>query len=116
MNMEWRDYDDFENKYGSDNNPDNYTKRMTEFGIYNNAGILLKNGLIEAETLYEFYGNSSLWMWDKFESTIREQRVHYHLPQFFSNFEYLVNEIIKIHKQKGYDVQIPENYTKYTKQ
>jgi hypothetical protein len=30
LNMEWKDYDDFE-KYGSDNNLDNYGKRMFFF-------------------------------------------------------------------------------------
>lgn len=29
MNMEWTDYDEFERKYGSDNNPENYVKRMS---------------------------------------------------------------------------------------
>ena len=27
--MEWKDYDDFEKKYGSDYNLDNYAKRMS---------------------------------------------------------------------------------------
>lgn len=32
INMEWTDYDDFERKYGSDYNPDNYAKRMVVWG------------------------------------------------------------------------------------
>ena len=116
LKMEWTDYDDFENKYGSDNNPDNYAKRMTEFGVYENIGILLKNGLIEPTTLYDLYGGRSSWMWDKFGPIILVQRVQYSIPEFFSNFEYLVKELTEVNKAKGYEVQIPENYTKYIKQ
>jgi len=38
MNMEWRDYDDFERKYGSDFNMDNFAKRSTAWTTYSTFG------------------------------------------------------------------------------
>jgi hypothetical protein len=53
LNMEWRDYDDFEKKkYGSDVNLDNYSKRMSTLYIFNSAGSLPREKLVEPETLY----------------------------------------------------------------
>ena len=113
MEMEWNDYDEFEKKYGSDNNPENYAKRMSEFSRYENVGILLKNGLIEVDAVYELYGTFTRWLWTKFNTIIYEQRVRYMIPEVFQNFEYLYDEIIRLHKQRGYEDQVPETYTKY---
>ena len=52
LNMEWKDYDDFERKYGSDYNLDNYAKRMNVWKIYNTLGMLVCEKLIEPEVLY----------------------------------------------------------------
>jgi hypothetical protein len=51
LNMEWSNYDEFEKKYGSDNNLDNYAKRMHVFYDYTAIGNLMKDGLVDAETL-----------------------------------------------------------------
>src|SRR5512136_1998725 len=48
LNMEWRDYDDFEKKYGSDNNLDNYAKRFCVWYIFNTLGMLVREKLIES--------------------------------------------------------------------
>ena len=47
MNMEWRDYGDFERKYGSDYNLDNYAKRTTIIMYYTMLGACLREKLID---------------------------------------------------------------------
>ncbi len=42
MNYEWRDYDDFEHKYGSDFNVNAAAKRYNMYSMYNEVGALLK--------------------------------------------------------------------------
>ena len=61
MNMDWKDYDDFERKYGSDNDPDNYAKRMSVWQNYNMLGHLLKKNVADAETLYISGGTFSIF-------------------------------------------------------
>jgi hypothetical protein len=47
MNMEWKDYDEFERKYGSDFNLDNYAKRTTTMIHYNMLGSLVERILLK---------------------------------------------------------------------
>jgi hypothetical protein len=49
INMEWTDYDDFERKYGSDANPDNYAKRFTVWSSCNVLGHLLRKNVADAD-------------------------------------------------------------------
>jgi hypothetical protein len=38
MNWKWSSYDEFESKYGSDNNPDAFAKRQSVFLFFNALG------------------------------------------------------------------------------
>ena len=42
LNMEWSDYDDFEKKYGSDVNLDNFAKRQSTFYLFDTLGNMLR--------------------------------------------------------------------------
>ncbi len=57
MNMEWADYDDFERKYGSDNNLDNFAIRNHIMSKFSTLGYMLKKGLIDRESLFELIHN-----------------------------------------------------------
>jgi hypothetical protein len=63
MNNEWKDYDDFEKKYGSDNNPDNYAMRSSMWTWYNNLGYMVSKKFISAEEVFELQGEGTLWAW-----------------------------------------------------
>jgi hypothetical protein len=52
MYMEWKDYDDFERNYGSDDNPENFNKRSIVWNTYDSLGILLLKGLADRDVLY----------------------------------------------------------------
>lgn len=113
LNMEWNDYDEFERKYGSDINQDNYAKRNMVFQAFNTLGYALKNGLIDRNLLLENNGNSTMVMWAKFTDVIHEQRRRYNQPLSYVNFEYFAGEAYKWYKEKGYDIQVPKTFYRY---
>ena len=107
MYMEWKDYDDFERKYGSDDHPDLYAKRMSALYEFNGVGHLLKEGLIDMDTAYSHSDTIGLQLWGKFESIVREQRVRYNVPELYVDLEFLAGEIAKRLEEKGYSTKIP---------
>jgi hypothetical protein len=113
LNMEWKDYDDFEKKYGSDNNLDNYGKRMFFFYTFESMGKLLKEGLVDSETLYGVIGITVMTLWIKFLPTIAENRRRYTGRTGWQDFEYLYNELVKIKKQREPEYVMPDTLTKY---
>jgi len=114
LNMQWDDYDDFESKYGSDNNPENFATRYSLFYRLNSIGILVKDGFVEAETVYNLLGDvSTIWLWKKFESVIKEIRVRYNVPSALDHFEFLYDELLKIRESRGVSDPIPETFARY---
>jgi len=75
--MEWTDYDDFERKYGSDNNMENYVKRMKTFYWYNGLGLLLEDKLIDESIVYGALGSSTTIYWEKFKDVLLKGRSLY---------------------------------------
>jgi hypothetical protein len=49
MNYEWKDYEDFEKKYGSDNNVEAASKRYSLWSDYNHVGTMMRKGIISVE-------------------------------------------------------------------
>ena len=113
MNMEWEDYDDYERKYGSDFNLDNYSKRMVNWGRYNTMGILLRRGLIERDLLFEYAQHAPIQHWTKFKDVIYEMRRRYNVPLFGVDFEYLADECRKYVEEKGFDPKVPDTFFRY---
>jgi hypothetical protein len=114
MNMHWIDYDDFEKKYGSDYNPENFATRYSILYSLNSIGLLVKDGFIDADTAYDLLGEfSTIWIWKKFEPVIKETRRRYNIPNALTHFELLYNEIMKVRETKGTSKPIPETFTKY---
>ena len=113
LNMEWKDYDDFEKKYGSDYNLDNYAKRMNVWKFYNTLGMLLREKLIEPEVLYRINDINPCLMWSKFKDIIVEQRKRYGGEDAFSDFELLKDEILRVKLSIDPSYKIPEKLMRY---
>ena len=113
--MQWDDYDDFERKYGSDVDVESFSMRYGAWSDFSRTGFLLKEGLIDIETLQGILGGQlgPVWQWNKFESIIKEQRRRYKMPYLFIWWEYLADEVTNYYESKGYRDIIPENYTSY---
>jgi hypothetical protein len=113
LDMEWKDYDEFERKYGSDNNPDNFAMRVTSWNRFNTQGQLLMNRLIDADTIFGANRQAAMFHWKKFGEVIKEIRRRYNMPLFCTGFEYLANENSKYLERRGFSVEVPETYYQY---
>ncbi|MCX6654376.1 MAG: hypothetical protein NTY03_04550 [Candidatus Bathyarchaeota archaeon] len=110
--MEWRDYDDFERKYGSDNNLDNYAKRLNVWYIYNTLGMLVREKLIEPEFLYPIISGNVMFLWNKFKDILPEWERRYG-GDALSDFKFLNDEMERIALIRFPSHKIPETLTKY---
>ena len=113
INMEWTDYDDFERKYGSDVNPDNYAKRATVLNSCNVLGHLLTKNVADAETFYHAGTNTAIWIWEKFKPVILENRRRYSASNAFDGLEYLAEEMMKITRKADPSYEVPKTFAKY---
>ena len=65
MAMQWDNYDDFISKYGVENNPDSYRKRMRIWRRMSVNGLLVRDELIDARAMVDYLGYGQLFMWRK---------------------------------------------------
>jgi hypothetical protein len=112
MNMEWKDYDDFERKYGSDYNLDNAAKRFSVWQTYNTLGMLVREKLVEPELLYPILGGV-VNHWGKFKDVIKEGRKRYGNMDDLSDFEFLYNEILRVALSRDPSYKELETFTHY---
>jgi len=113
MNMDWEDYHDFETRYGSDNNPENYSKRQSVWIIMNGLGAMLDEGIVESEKVLKLVAFFPIYLWEKFQPIIYEQRVRYKIPSAYQYWEQLVAELKEeVIRQDG-KVDVPDQFTRY---
>ena len=113
MNMEWRDYDDFERKYGSDNNVEATAKRFSLWVEFNSMGAMVRKGMIRAEDLYDMGLTSPVYFWAKYMPIIEENRRRYNGEGYLRDFEYLAGELLRVMKEHDPTYSLPEALTKY---
>ncbi len=114
MNMEWKDYEDFERKYGSDSNLDNYAKRNTEMMYFSTLGSFLREGLVDAESLYNIgLSVGFIYFWQKFREVIEKQAELYNGADWGKDIELLASEMMRIKRRKDPSYKVPENFLRY---
>jgi len=113
MNMKWSNYDEFERKYGSDDHPDKFAMRQSVFINFNSMGHLLKQGLVDRETIYNVTTMGAPWIWAKFKPIIMESEKRYSGKDNLIGFEYLVKEIMRMKLERDPSYKIPETLTQY---
>jgi hypothetical protein len=113
LNTEWKDYDDFERKYGSDFNLDNFSKRSFLWYSFDTLGTLLKAGLADVETLYSIGTIWVTFLWIKYEPVILELRRRTLGRDELSGFEYLAKEMLRIKLERDPSYRMPETLLRY---
>jgi hypothetical protein len=99
--MEWDDYDDFERKYGSDVDLDNYVKRIHVWTRFDSLGQLLMKGQADKEILYHSQVvYNSIHLWHKYQDVLEVNRKLYSGADAWTGLEYLANEMYKIKQEK----------------
>jgi len=101
--LTWEDFEDYLLRFGGPNNPLIASKMESLTQYYDGLGLLLKNKVIDLDTVYEISGNRILSYWFKFENIIKGLRTFESGPgsEYCLNFEYLADELIRIRMQKG---------------
>jgi hypothetical protein len=113
MSMKWKDYDDFEKKYVSDNNIDNFAKRQSTWNFYTTIGKQLKAGLLDRKAIYYVTASDPIWTWVKFRSVLEEIRKSYTGKDSWDGFEYLVDEVTRMRLERDPQYRVPENFAEY---
>ena len=114
LKMQWSDFKDFNQKYGVQTNPENYAMRWAVWNKMNGLGFMVKEGAIDVETVYDHSGGRIIWLWVQFEPVIMVFRQH-GATYALKWWEYLVNELEKVAKQRGDNLtNIPQEYTETT--
>ena len=101
MEWRWKDFDDYEAKYGSKNNPEATVKMHSLHYRLDCVGWLVKCGVIDPEWVYNQLGGFILYHWLKFKSIIYEDRKRTGLTNYYENFEHLAGVCDGIGKVKG---------------
>ena len=91
-------YDDFIERYTGETNPQHYGKRSSLWWTYNSIGILLKRGQISVDVVDDLIGLSVVLQWRKWGDIILEHRVRKNWSNYYTGFEYLAEELMKIQK------------------
>ena len=113
LNWEWDDYNDFEMKYGSDNNLREYAIRTRLWMNLIYISREARMGLLDIEHLYNGLDVFLLFCWFKFKDVIFEQRKRYYTETYMAEWEYIVNEIIKYREQIGDPWTPPTTLSRY---
>ena len=96
MNLEWRDYDDFMEKYSSRSNPEIFSKWSSQFMALDAIGYLIKHKVVKAETVYELGGQAIIRTWEKYKEIIQRMRDEQSVQDYWKNAEFYAQEMLRI--------------------
>ena len=113
LRYEWEDFEDFERKYGSENNVEATAKRFAVWQDYNLIGLMLRKGLVEANDLFDMGVQGVIFLWEKYKPIIEEERKRYLGNNFLRDFEYLAGEMLKIVQERDSTYMIPDTLDRY---
>jgi hypothetical protein len=90
---EYKDFDDFEAKWGLKTSPDENTYWHLDTNFLEGVGILVNRGLVSVSLVESWMGFWVIGHWEKFSSYIREFRVRYNDPRLFIENERLYSKV-----------------------
>jgi hypothetical protein len=95
MTLEWKDYEDFNQKYGW-SNPKMFGNWCSQFFMLESMGVLVKSGVAPAETMYYLGAYGAIYLWEKYKDIIQGRRDAAYGQDYMINLEYLAGEMRKI--------------------
>jgi hypothetical protein len=101
MQTQWDDYEDYMQKYDSAVNPESAAIRNSHWAWYDGLGLLLRDGLVDRETVYSLQGIPCLLVWFKWETVLKGIRKGTLGEDWMESFEYLANEMIRMRQERG---------------
>ena len=83
----WEDLDDFVGKYITDANPDMKSLPAEQFATYDGIGLLVKDKMVDVNTVFQLMSEPIVVMWYKFETIIKGFREEEEVGlNYFENF------------------------------
>jgi len=104
MAWEWKDFEEYYSKYGGfDIDPKIAAVSIAQFSYYDGIGLLVKNRMVDVETVFQLMSAPIISLWFKCETVIKGMRAMENGPgeNYMENFEFLANEMIRIRLEKG---------------
>ncbi len=96
FSSEFRDFNDFEKKYGSYESGKPVHIAIGMVGtFFEGVGLLLHRKLIDISVVDDLFSSPIKMAWEKMKPVVKGLRKEYNLPQVLEWFEYLYNEIQK---------------------
>jgi hypothetical protein len=95
---EWTDY--------RQEHPESYNFIAYIMMTLNSIGVLLKQNIVDEETLFEAFSPPLVvWTWGKTSPIVMAWRETIHLPNYHSGFEYLYNRALALYPdiRRGFD-------------
>ena len=86
-------------RYAGEANPQHYGKRSSLWWTYNSIGTLLKREHISIDVVNDLVGLNVVLQWKKWGGIILEHRVRKNWSNYYTGFEYLAEELMKIQKE-----------------
>jgi hypothetical protein len=101
--LEWDDFDDYLEKFGAISGHNEISAAFESQSSYlDGLGLMVKEDMIDIETVYHVAGRRILMLWFKLETIIKGfRRPQWGAPDYCEHFEYLANEMIRIREEKG---------------
>jgi hypothetical protein len=100
MSLDFRDYSEFESKYGPMSEGKQVHKELYRVGwFFNGLGVLLHKGLADIDLIVELFGYMAIWLWEIIQPVIIAGRELYNQPKSLEWCEYLYSELIKYRDQ-----------------
>ena len=107
----WRDYEDYDTKYGEINNLVGNGKLNYVMSFFNGVGVLVQKGLIDSELIYDMKRIAIIDIWEKFSPIIKEWRMRYSAPQIYGGYEFLYDELKRIRSERSDQVYVERSKT-----
>jgi hypothetical protein len=92
---EWKDYDDYSERYSQENTPEVLTAFTSVFAFFDSVGTLVKKKLIDISLVDGLLANSIIITWKRCESLVKGDREYFQRPNLWEDFEYIYKELTK---------------------
>jgi hypothetical protein len=91
--MDFKDYEEWREKYGPSTNPDAYVDYYQVTSTHQGLGYLVQNGVLDPEALSKHIRpRAIISLWEKIEPIVKVHRERLN-PTAFDSFEYLADEM-----------------------
>ncbi len=99
MDLEYEDLNDFESKYGKENNPEAHHLINFFLNYYEGIGVMVKHGYVDIRLVAELSSGAIRIGWEKYRSVAYQAREVYDWPRWSLEFEYLYDTMMEYAKK-----------------